>query len=87
MRVCADGQGVNVRQAADEASTALGLLKDGTMVTAERFVLTQAGTYNAPGPRGNGWYSISGATPGFVRADFLSVTTQPDCQLRDALTK
>jgi hypothetical protein len=87
MRVCADGQGVNVRQSADEKSQSVGLLKDGTKVTAENFVLTQAGSYAKPGPSGNGWYSVSGPAAGYIRADFLSVTTLPDCQLRDFLTK
>ncbi len=89
MRVCADGQGVNVRQAADEKAPSAGLLKDGTIVTADNFVLTQPGTgsFAKPGPAGNGWYGISAPTAGFVRADFLSVVSLPDCQLRDFLTK
>jgi len=85
MRVCADGQGVNVRETASETAATRGLIKDGTIVTADRFVLTQPAIYRSPGPAGNGWYSVSGPTPGFVRADFLSVTTLPDCKLRDAL--
>jgi hypothetical protein len=85
MRVCADGQGVNVRQMPNETSTGLGLLKDGTVVTADRFVLTQEGTFKGAGPSGNGWYGISGPTAGFIRADFLSVTSLPDCELRNAL--
>ncbi len=86
MRVCADGQGVNVRDHADETSTSLGLLKDGTVVTAETFVLTRAESLPR-GPSGNGWYSISAPQPGFIRADFLSVTRLPDCSLRDSLTR
>jgi hypothetical protein len=85
MRVCADGQSVNVRETASETASSRGMLKDGALVTADRFMLTNPGTYGGPGPSGNGWYSITGATPGFVRADLLSVTTQPDCKLRDAL--
>jgi hypothetical protein len=87
MRVCADGQGVNVRKAADEQAPSAGLLKDGATVTAENFVLTQPGSFAKPGPAGNGWYSVSAPTVGFIRADLLSVLSLPDCQLRDFLTK
>jgi hypothetical protein len=82
MRVCADGQGVNVREDADTASSSLGLLRDGTLVTAESFVLTQPGTNN-PGTVGLGWYAVSGAMRGFIRSDLLSKATEPDCSLRD----
>jgi hypothetical protein len=87
MRVCADGEGVNLRQGPDTATPSISLLKDGTMVTVDSFVLTQPGSYGKPGPTGNGWYAVSAPASGYVRADFLSVTTLPDCSLRDALVK
>lgn len=86
MRVCADGQGANVRMAPNVSAKSLGMLKDGAIVTSTQFVLTEPGS-NSPQPakNGNGWYQVTGDIDGFVRADLLSVTALPDCKLRDAL--
>jgi hypothetical protein len=86
MRVCADGQGVNVRQQPDVTSAAVGQLAAGAVVTADRFILTDPVTAVLSPERGNGWYAVSGSVQGYIRADFLSATTLPDCSLRDALT-
>ena len=84
-RICAGGEGANVRQAPDVSAMSLGVLKDGTMLTAEDFVLTQPGS-NAPGsPLGNGWYRVTGALNGFIRADLLSDAGTSGCGLHDAI--
>jgi hypothetical protein len=86
MRVCADGQGANVRTAPDVSAKSLGTIKDGSIVTATQFVLTDPGSNSPqPGKNGNGWYQVTGEINGFIRADLLSVATQPDCKLRDSL--
>jgi hypothetical protein len=88
MRVCADGQGANVRVAPDVSAKSAGLLKENAIVTAQQFVLTQPGARpGEKGPSGNGWYEVTGAFNGFVRADLLSVASLPDCSLRNALVK
>ena len=84
MRICADGQGANVRQQPDIASPSMGVLKDNAVVTAEQFVLTQA-AHIGDGPNGNGWYEVTGEVSGFIRADLVSVTSLPDCSLRNAI--
>lgn len=88
MRICADGSAANVRMAPDMSAKSLGTLKEGTLVTAEQFVLTQPGAYSADSATGGmGWYQVSGELTGFIRADLLSVATLPDCSVRDALVK
>jgi hypothetical protein len=83
MRVCADGQGANVRMAPNLAAESLGTLKDGSVLTAMQFLLTEPG-WSSPQPlrAGNGWYQVTGEINGFIRADLLSVTSQPGCKLR-----
>ncbi len=85
MRVCADGQGANVREQPDEKAKVVTAVRDGTMVTAETFVLTNPGSNSGQRKNGNGWYSVSSPAKGFVRADFVSVARLPDCKLRDFL--
>lgn len=85
MRVCASGEGVNVREQPDAGSPAVGQLSDGATVTAERFVLTEPGKIQPSLVSGNGWYQVSGSLSGYIRADFLSVTSLPDCSLHDIL--
>ena len=82
MRVCADNQGANLRQNPDAASKSLVLIKDGTIVTGESFVLTQPGS-RQPAVRGIGWYEISAPQKGFIRSDLLSDTIWPDCTARN----
>jgi hypothetical protein len=82
MRVCADGQGANLRMTADAGGRALSVLRDGAIVTAESFVLTQPGS-SQPLVAGLGWYRLSAPAAGFVRSDLLSVTRFGDCSVRD----
>jgi len=86
-RVCADGDGLNVRQAPSAGAPVVTLLPDGTTLTAEEFVLTQAQPYDEQGRRtgrGDGWYRVSGPADGWVNYHFISSTRLPDCSTRDA---
>ncbi len=85
-RVCADGDSLNVRQAASAAAPIVGLLPDGAILTAEEFVLTGAQPLDDQGQRtgrGEGWYRVSGPAAGWVNSRFISSTRLPDCMIRD----
>ena len=81
MLVCADGDGVSVRQAPGSDATIVALLKDLTQVRAEEFVLTTPATASkAPG---TGSYRISSPAEGWVHSSYFSDAKLNDCALRD----
>jgi hypothetical protein len=88
MRVCADGDGLNLRTQPAATAPQVTLLADGTIVRGDGFVLTEPGT---PGPdaekRGYGWYHIAAPQEGWAYSRFLSNAQIGDCSLRDALER
>jgi Bacterial SH3 domain len=89
-RVCADGDGLNVRQAPSVSAPVARLLPDGTTLIVEEFVLTQAQPYDEQGRRtgrGDGWYRVSGPADGWVNYHYISSTRLADCSIRDAFER
>jgi len=88
MRVCADGDGLNLRTEPAATAPQLALLRHGTIVRGDGFVLTEPGT---PGPdaekKGYGWYHIAAPQDGWAYSKFLSNAQIGDCSLRDALER
>jgi hypothetical protein len=87
LRVCADGDGLNIRERPDTSAAILAKLNDGTTMTAIQFVLTEPGTRDAAGA---GWYRVVVTEPavtGWVFSRFTSTTALPDCSTRDILER
>jgi hypothetical protein len=82
LRVCADGEGVNVRELPSTEGKLVKTVADNTVLRAEQFILTTPGTGDTPGI---GWYQVTGAAAGWARSDLLSNASLPDCGLRNAL--
>jgi hypothetical protein len=84
IRACAGGDGLNVRSDPSASSAAVTLLADGAVMTAERFVLTDAGSATLLLP-GSGWYQISSPAQGWVNSNFTSISnaTFVDCSRYD----
>jgi hypothetical protein len=94
MRVCAGGDSVNVRSKPSVTSPSQGMLGPGSAVTAESFVFTgevEAARHQYTGELG--WYFVSGALSGYIRADLLSVPfdsqgrPSSDCSLRNEFSR
>ena len=89
MRVCAGGAGLNVRASSAVESEALTLLNDDTIISVDRFVLTE------PGPRspttgaqaGFGWYHLTSPEEGWAFSKYLSDASLGDCSVHDALVR
>lgn len=76
VRVCAGGDGLNVRAAPNADASVVAVLADHALVTVVGFVFTDA-TQN-PGTRAAeysfGWYYLAGDTDGWVRPTSLATT-------------
>lgn len=82
LRVCADGDGLNLRARPNADAAVITLLPDGSTITAEEFVLTEPATTNPP-HQGYGWYRITAPRPGWAYGKYLASAEQGDCTLRD----
>jgi hypothetical protein len=90
VRVCAEGDRLNVRAAPDTSATIVGQLNSHEVILAERFVLTEPGqpaTTNQPGRAGAGWYAVTGRIAGWAYSRFLAAAERGDCQDRDLVEK
>jgi hypothetical protein len=88
MRVCAGGAGLNVRASSAAESESLALLNDGTIISVDRFVLTEPGTRSATTgvpQAGFGWYHLTSPKEGWAFSKYLSVASLGDCSVHDAL--
>lgn len=83
VRVCADGDGANVRAAPGFDAEVVGYLPDLFEATASAFVLTEPGAVE-PLVAGAGWYRIGGPADGWVYSTLLQNALQPGCDLRNA---
>jgi hypothetical protein len=82
IRVCADGEGVNVRELPSTEGKLVQTVADNTIMRAEQFILTTPGV---EGTAGIGWYQVTSPVTGWARSDLLSNASYPDCSLRDAM--
>ncbi|MGD9933993.1 MAG: SH3 domain-containing protein [Dehalococcoidia bacterium] len=82
VRICADGDGLNVRSQASLAGPVVTTLADETVARAEEFVLDTAGANSAQ--RGFGWYRLTAPVEGWAHSEFLAAAAHGDCALRDA---
>lgn len=86
--VCADGDGLNVRERADASSASAGFVPDGARLRAVEFVLTAPGI--APTGRGSGWYRVEAGDlhrAGWVSSRFVTDARLQDCQIRDGFER
>ncbi len=84
LRLCGGGSDVTIRQDPVGSSGPSGTMADGSTIPAEEFVLTVAGSPNS-GNRGEGWYRVGGATPGWVPATQSTDASLGSCDLHDAI--
>jgi hypothetical protein len=86
VRVCAGGEGLNVRESPDRESESLTLLSDGATIRVDRFVLTEPGT-TAPvttAHAGFGWYHLTSPQEGWAYSKYLSAASLGDCSVHDS---
>jgi hypothetical protein len=81
VRVCADGDGLNVRELPAQTGNVVQLLPDNTIARADRFVLE---TPRSGETRGFGWYHLVSPIEGWAHSEFLANAAHGDCALRDA---
>ncbi len=82
MRVCADGQGLNLRKAAAPTADRLASIADNEIVDGDKFVLTEPGT---PTQHGYGWYHLTTNPDGWAYSKYLVDAAQPNCDARNRL--
>jgi hypothetical protein len=89
MRVCAGGAGLNVRASSAAESESLALLNDNTIISVDRFVLTEPGSRSAATgmQAGFGWYHLTSPKEGWAFSKYLSVASLGDCSVHDALVR
>jgi hypothetical protein len=85
MLVCADGDGLNVRERPDATAPVVQTLSDLDRVTADMFELDRAATtvddFDA---FYSGWYWLSEPVVGWASANFLADALNGDCRERNA---
>lgn len=82
VRICADGDGLNVRAEASLAGPVVTTLADGTVARAEEFVLDTATASTSS--RGFGWYRLTAPAEGWAHSEFLAAAAEGTCAGRDA---
>jgi len=91
LRVCADGGPLNVRASASTTAPVVASLKEGEVVHAEQFILTEPGDPKPGGANGNGWYRVTGgslpAGSAWVYSRFTSDARLGSCDIRNAIEK
>jgi hypothetical protein len=78
-----------VRASPAAESESLTLLNDGTIISVDRFVLTEPGTRSATTgvQAGFGWYHLTSPKEGWAFSKYLSVASLGDCSVHDALVR
>ncbi len=86
MRVCAGGAGLNVRASPAVESEALTLLNDDTIISVDRFVLTEprSSSPTTGVQAGFGWYHLTSPREGWAFSKYLSAASLGDCSMHDA---
>ncbi|MCA9829066.1 MAG: SH3 domain-containing protein [Dehalococcoidia bacterium] len=82
VRICADGDGLNVREQASLAGPVLTTLADDTIARAEEFVLDTAASSDRT--RGFGWYRLTTPAEGWAHSEFLAAAAEGNCTTRNA---
>jgi hypothetical protein len=87
MRVCAEGNLVDVRAGPTQSARTLDVLTDGTPLMADGFLLAQAGSFstNAPPPGDIGWYHLTAPLQGWISSRMISDASLGTCSWHDAL--
>jgi hypothetical protein len=85
LRACGGGNAVVVRASPDSSAASSGTLKDLATSTAQEFRLTKAGSFGTGGGRGEGWYRVTGAVPGWVLSRDATDAKLGDCSLHDGI--
>jgi hypothetical protein len=85
VRVCAEGDGLRLRQLPVTTANVAASLADDAVVEVDKFVLTEPGN-NIEGQvsSGFGWYHVKTSPDGWAYSKDLSAATLPDCSLRNA---
>jgi hypothetical protein len=88
MRVCADGQRLNVREGPSVETALLTQFEPDTIVTVDGFQLARHARFTDridPDAFFDGWYHVTAPATGWVNANFVSDTqAADDCSVRDA---
>ncbi len=89
MRVCAGGDGLNVRESPDRESEPLTLLNDDSVIRVDRFVLTEPGSRSpvTGAQTGFGWYHLTSPQEGWAYSKYLSAASLVDCSVHDAMVQ
>ncbi|MGE0229750.1 MAG: SH3 domain-containing protein [Dehalococcoidia bacterium] len=88
--VCADGDGLNVRERPDGASPVVGFVADLSKLRAEEFLLTEPGSTKPDLVAGTGWYRVGVGSPAqtaWVASAFVADARSGSCALRDAVER
>lgn len=85
LRACPDGDALVVYSRPTTKAPEVGDVPAGTVLRAEDFVLTRAGTVD--GERGDGWYRVSGPVGGWIEARQSADATSGNCDQRDAFER
>ena len=89
MRVCAGGTGMRVHASLAPDTKVLTLLNDDTIITVDRFILTDLGTRSPTTgvQAGFGWYHLTSPREGWAYSRYLSAASLGDCSVHDALVQ
>jgi hypothetical protein len=85
LRVCADGQGVDIREEPSAQSRSIARANDQTVLRADGFVLTEASA--SLQRTGSGFYHVSGPQAGWVFSRQVSDSRFGNCDLRNRLER
>ncbi len=81
VRICADGDGLNVRELPTISAKVITTVPDESVARVDQFVLDLPGE---EGGRGFGWYHLTTPVEGWAHSDYLAAAAQGDCAVRDA---
>lgn len=82
---CSATASIEIRREPRADAAAVRSVADLGELKAERFVLTKAGSHQAAGERGEGWYFVTSPAEGWVPAQDVTDATLSDCLLHDAI--
>jgi hypothetical protein len=82
VRICAEGDGLNIRERPGVGGAVVTTLADDTVARVDQFILEVP--LSEDGTRGTGWYHLTAPVEGWAHSEFLSAAAFGDCVLRDA---
>lgn len=84
LRVCAGGEGTELREAPSPEAASVASAADGDLLEAESFVLTEPGSLQEWGA---GWYRITSPVEAWAHSREVANAATGDCNLRDVYEK